>query len=156
MRWERSSKNLFGHLSFFQDLLKTSLVIFHLQVLRFVSALSKLKAKGRDWKSTLLSEVATITIIWPAPLPILIFIFLATFIATPMVLILIATFREPGRLRVRGGLRPPCPPTGTNIQTRRRKHQRQMELKAQRREVLQQKRHSTGRNSRKKYRAPRI
>ena len=48
---------------FFQDLLKTCLVIFHLQVLRFVSALSKLKAKGRDWKSTLLSEVATITII---------------------------------------------------------------------------------------------
>ena len=54
---------------FFQDLLKTCLVIFHLQVLRFVSALSKLKAKGRDWKSTLLSEVATITIIWPPSYP---------------------------------------------------------------------------------------
>ena len=30
-----------------------------IQVVRFVSTLSKLKAKGRDWKSTLLSEVAS-------------------------------------------------------------------------------------------------
>ena len=45
-------------LPFFFLLLEKQSQFFPPQVVRFVAALSKLKAKGRDWKSTLLSEVS--------------------------------------------------------------------------------------------------
>ena len=124
-----------------------SLLFFCIQVVRFVSTLSKLKAKGRDWKSTLLSEVASSNLS-------------LTFSITVISLITVTIqSREPGRSRAREVPRVEHPSsTERNIQrskTRspRYNSRRQMELKTQR--SLEPKKHrwrSRERNSHKKYR----
>ena len=53
-------RNEVGKFSFIHFKIPWLSQFFPPQVVRFVAALSKLKAKGRDWKSTLLSEVGAL------------------------------------------------------------------------------------------------